>query len=192
MKRTVAEKLIADHRVEGELEPGSEIGLRIDQTLTQDATGTLVMLELEAMQVDRVQTEVSAQYVDHNLLQTDFKNADDHLFLRSAAQRFGLWYSRPGNGVSHPLHMAHFGRPSATLLGSDSHTCAAGSLGMLAIGAGGLEVAMAMTLCEPATATMRSMAKAAMIGSKETQVQTSLTEVMAMTGSKQAKEISEK
>lgn len=145
MKRTVAEKLIADHLLEGDLEPGSEIGLRIDQTLTQDATGTLVMLELEAMQVDRVQTEVSAQYVDHNLLQTDFKNADDHLFLRSAAQRFGLWYSRPGNGVSHPLHMAHFGRPGATLLGSDSHTCAAGSLGMLAIGAGGLEVALAMT-----------------------------------------------
>jgi len=104
----------------------------------------MVMLELEAMGLDRVRTELSAQYVDHNLLQTDFRNADDHLFLRSACQRFGLWYSKPGNGVSHPVHMQRFGVPGKTLLGSDSHTCAAGSLGMLAIGAGGLEVAMAM------------------------------------------------
>ncbi len=104
----------------------------------------MVMLELEAMNLDRVRTELSAQYVDHNLLQADFRNADDHLFLRSACQRFGLWYSKPGNGVSHPVHMQRFGIPGKTLLGSDSHTCAAGSLGMLAIGAGGLEVAMAM------------------------------------------------
>ena len=104
----------------------------------------MVMLELEAMGLDRVRTELSAQYVDHNLLQADFRNADDHLFLRSACQRFGLWYSKPGNGVSHPVHMQRFGIPGKTLLGSDSHTCAAGSLGMLAIGAGGLEVAMAM------------------------------------------------
>jgi aconitate hydratase len=124
--------------------PGGEIGIRIDQTLTQDATGTMVMLELEAMRLDRVRTELSAQYVDHNLLQADFRNADDHLFLRSACQRFGLWYSKPGNGVSHPVHMQRFGIPGKTLLGSDSHTCAAGSLGMLAIGAGGLEVGMAM------------------------------------------------
>ena len=124
--------------------PGEEIGIRIDQTLTQDATGTMVMLELEAMGLDRVRTELSAQYVDHNLLQADFRNADDHLFLRSACRRFGLWYSKPGNGVSHPVHMQRFGIPGKTLLGSDSHTCAAGSLGMLAIGAGGLEVAMAM------------------------------------------------
>jgi aconitate hydratase len=103
-----------------------------------------VILELEAMELPRVQTELSAQYVDHNLLQTDFKNADDHLFLRSACQKFGLWYSRPGNGVSHPVHMERFGIPGKTLLGSDSHTCAAGALGMLAIGAGGLEVAQAM------------------------------------------------
>lgn len=124
--------------------PGEDIGLKIDQTLTQDATGTLVMLEFEAIGIDRVRTELSVQYVDHNLLQEDFKNPDDHLFLRSACRKFGLWYSRPGNGVSHPVHMERFGVPGKTLLGSDSHTCAAGSLGMLAIGAGGLEVAMAM------------------------------------------------
>ena len=124
--------------------PGEEIGLKIDQTLTQDATGTMVMLEFEAMQIRSVKTELSAQYVDHNLLQTDFKNADDHLFLRSACGKFGLWYSRPGNGVSHPVHMERFGVPGKTLLGSDSHTPAAGALGMLAMGAGGLEVAMAM------------------------------------------------
>jgi aconitate hydratase len=140
----VAQKLISSHLVEGEMTAGQEIGIRIDQTLTQDATGTMVMLELEAMNLDRVRTELSAQYVDHNLLQADFRNADDHLFLRSACQRFGLWYSKPGNGVSHPVHMQRFGIPGRTLLGSDSHTCAAGSLGMLAIGAGGLEVAMAM------------------------------------------------
>jgi aconitate hydratase len=144
MGRNVAQKLLASHLVEGELVAGAEIGIRIDQTLTQDATGTMVMLELEAMDLDHVRTELSAQYVDHNLLQADFRNADDHLFLRSACQRFGLWYSKPGNGVSHPVHMQRFGIPGKTLLGSDSHTCAAGSLGMLAIGAGGLEVAMAM------------------------------------------------
>ncbi|HEX5057760.1 MAG TPA: aconitate hydratase [Kofleriaceae bacterium] len=142
--KNVALKLISSHLVDGTPKPGNEIALRIDQTLTQDATGTLVMLELEAMGLDRVRTELSAQYVDHNLLQEDFKNADDHLFLRSACQRFGVWYSRPGNGVSHPLHMERFGKPGKTLLGSDSHTCAAGALGMLAIGAGGLEVALAM------------------------------------------------
>jgi aconitate hydratase len=144
MGKNLAQQLIAGHLVEGRMEVGAEIGLKIDQTLTQDATGTLVMLELEAMQLPRVKTELSAQYVDHNLLQTDFKNADDHLFLRSACQRFSIWYSRPGNGVSHPVHMERFGIPGKTLLGSDSHTCAAGSLGMLAIGAGGLEVAQAM------------------------------------------------
>ena len=140
----VAQKLIAAHLVEGEMTPGSEIGLRVDQTLTQDATGTMVMLELEAMGLERIRTELSVQYVDHNLLQTDEKNPDDHLFLASAAQRFGLWFSKAGNGVSHPVHQARFGGPGATLIGSDSHTCAAGALGMLAIGVGGLEVAMAM------------------------------------------------
>ena len=144
MPRNVAQKLIADHLVEGSLEPGAEIGLRVDQTLTQDATGTMVMLELEALGLDRIRTELSVQYVDHNLLQTDEKNPDDHLFLQSAAERFGLWFSKAGNGVSHPVHQAHFGRPGAVLIGSDSHTCAAGALGMLAIGVGGLEVAMAM------------------------------------------------
>ena len=144
MGRNLAQKLIAAHLAEGDLQPGREIGLEIDQTLTQDATGTMVMLELEAMGLDRAHTELSAQYVDHNLLQADFKNPDDHLFLRSACRRFGIWFSRPGNGVSHPLHMERFGRPGRTLLGSDSHSCAAGSLGMLAIGAGGLEVALAI------------------------------------------------
>ena len=143
-KQNLARKLIADHLLDGDMTPGEEIALRIDQTLTQDATGTLVMLELEAMGLDRVRTEVSAQYVDHNLLQADHRNPDDHLFLYSACRRFGVWYSRPGNGVSHPTHMQRFGRPGSSLLGSDSHSCAAGSLGMLAMGAGGLEVAMAM------------------------------------------------
>jgi aconitate hydratase len=142
--KNVATALIESHLVSGTAERGHEIAIRIDQTLTQDATGTLVMLELEAMGLDRVHTEVSAQYVDHNLLQEDFKNADDHLFLRSACRRFGVWYSPPGNGVSHPVHQERFGRPGKTLLGSDSHTCAAGAIGMLAIGAGGLEVALAM------------------------------------------------
>jgi aconitate hydratase len=141
---SVAVTLLKRHVVEGELRAGADIALRIDQTLTQDATGTLVMLELEAMGLDRVRTEVSAQYVDHNLIQEDHRNADDHRFLLSACQRFGVWYSRPGNGVSHPLHMQHFGRPGASLLGSDSHTCAAGAIGMLALGAGGLDVALAM------------------------------------------------
>ncbi len=144
MGQNVTQKLIESHLVEGKMRPGSEIRIRIDQTLTQDATGTMVMLEFEAMQLLKVKTELSAQYVDHNLLQTDYKNADDHLFLRSACEKFGLWYSRPGNGVSHPVHMERFGEPGKSLLGSDSHTPAAGSLGMLAMGAGGLEVAMAM------------------------------------------------
>jgi aconitate hydratase len=144
MGLNVTRKLIASHLVAGEMVPGQEIAIRIDQTLTQDATGTLVMLELEAMRLDRVKTEVSVQYVDHNLVQSDHKNPDDHLFLLSAARRFGLWYSRAGNGVSHPMHMQHFGKPGKTLLGADSHTPAAGSLGMLAIGAGGIDVATAM------------------------------------------------
>ena len=144
MPRNVTQKLIESHVGEGRIAVGEEIGLVIDQTLTQDATGTLVHLEFEAMGLPRVRTEISAQYVDHNLLQTDFKNPDDHLFLRSACRKFGCWYSRPGNGVSHPVHMERFGIPGKTLLGSDSHTPAAGSLGMLAMGAGGLEVALAM------------------------------------------------
>ena len=144
MPQNVAQKLISSHLESGDTEPGSEIGLRIDQTLTQDATGTMVMLEFERIGLPEVRTELSAQYVDHNLLQADFRNADDHEFLRSACEKWGLWYSKPGNGVSHPVHQQRFGIPGKTLLGSDSHTPAAGSIGMLAIGAGGLEVAMAM------------------------------------------------
>ncbi|MGH3776422.1 MAG: aconitate hydratase [Pseudonocardiaceae bacterium] len=144
MGRNVAQQLIEAHLVDGDMVVGLEVGLRVDQTLTQDATGTLVMLELEALGLDRAHTEVSVQYVDHNLLQADERNAEDHLFLRSAARRFGLWFSKPGNGVSHPTHMQRFGKPGKTMLGSDSHTCAAGSLGMLAIGVGGLEVALAI------------------------------------------------
>ena len=144
MAASVTRKLIESHLESGEPTLGEEIALRIDQTLTQDATGTLVMQELEALELDQVHTEVSVQYVDHNLLQTDEKNAEDHEFLRTAAQRFGVWFSKPGNGVSHPTHMQRFGVPGKTMVGSDSHTPAAGSLGMLAIGVGGLEVAMAM------------------------------------------------
>ncbi|NKY42231.1 aconitate hydratase [Nocardia cerradoensis] len=151
--RTVAQKLIESHLVSGRMRPGEEIALRIDQTLTQDATGTLVMQELEALGLDRVRTELSAQYVDHNLLQTDDKNAQDHEFLLSACRRYGLWFSKPGNGVSHPTHMQRFGRPGVTMVGSDSHTPAGGSLGMLAIGVGGLEVALAMA-GEPLYITM--------------------------------------
>lgn len=144
MGLNVTEKLIKDHLLSGEMVPGNEIGLKIDQTLTQDATGTMVMLELEAMGLDRAKTEASAQYVDHNLIQVDSKNPDDHLFLQSAARRFGLYYSRPGNGVSHPVHMQRLAKPGKTLLGSDSHTCANGCMGMLAMGAGGIDVAMAI------------------------------------------------
>ena len=143
-KLNVTQKLIKEHLLQGEMTPGKEIGIKIDQALLQDATGTLVQLELEAMGLDRAKTEVAVQYVDHNLLQTDFKNADDHAFLLSASQRFGIWYSRPGNGVSHPVHMERFGKPGKTMVGSDSHTPAAGSLGMLAIGTGGLDVAAAI------------------------------------------------
>jgi aconitate hydratase len=143
-KKNVAQKLIESHLLKGKMVPGEEIELKVDQTLTQDATGTMVMLELDAMGVQRVKTEISAQYVDHNLVQNDFKNADDHIFLQTSAAKYGIWFSPPGNGVSHPVHMERFGIPGKFLIGSDSHTCAAGSLGMLAIGSGGLEVALAM------------------------------------------------
>lgn len=142
MARNITQKLIDSHVVSKGDE--GEIALKIDQTLTQDATGTLALLEFEAIGLPRVTTEVSVQYVDHNLLQDDHRNADDHIFLQSACRKFGLWFSRPGNGVSHPLHMERFGIPGKTLAGSDSHTPASGALGMLAIGAGGLEVALAM------------------------------------------------
>jgi aconitate hydratase len=142
--RSVARQLIDSHLVEGTAAAGEEIALAIDQTLTQDATGTLVMQELEALGVRRTQAAVSVQYVDHNLLQADERNAEDHEFLRSACRRYGIWFSKPGNGVSHPTHMQRFGVPGATMVGSDSHTCAAGALGMMAVGVGGLEVALAI------------------------------------------------
>ena len=153
MASNLTRKLIESHRMSGGVEVGAPLALRIDQTLTQDATGTLAMLSLEAMKLDRVKTEVSVQYVDHNLLQIDNLNAEDHLFLESACRRYGIWYSRPGNGISHVVHMERFGRPGESLLGSDSHTPAAGSLGMLAIGAGGLDVALAMA-GDPYSTTM--------------------------------------
>lgn len=164
MGLNVAQKLIKSHLVSGEMVPGAEIGIRIDQTLTQDATGTLVMLELEAMQLDRAKTRLSAQYVDHNLIQEDFKNPDDHLFLLSACQRFGIWYSRAGNGVSHPVHQERFGKPGQTMLGSDSHTPSAGAIGMLAIGAGGLEVALAIA-AEPFHVEMPNIWGVKLVGS---------------------------
>jgi aconitate hydratase len=141
--QNVSQKLISAHLISGEMIPGTEIGLKIDQVLLQDATGTLVMLELEAFELKKAKPEIAVQYVDHNLLQTDYKNMDDHLFLQSAAARFGFWFSRPGNGISHVVHMERFGRPGKTLLGSDSHTPAGGGIGMLAIGTGGLDVALA-------------------------------------------------
>lgn len=156
MGKNVTQKLLESHLLEGKMVQGEEIGIKIDQTLCQDATGTMVMLELEAMNLKRAKTEVSCQYIDHNIVQNDFKNPDDHLFLLSAAQKFGLWFSKAGNGVSHPVHMERFGKPGKTLLGSDSHTCAGGSLGMLAIGTGGLEVALAIS-GEPFYVTMPSI-----------------------------------
>lgn len=149
----LAQQLIRDHLVSGEMTPGSEIALHMDQALLQDVLGTLVMLELEAMGLDRVHTEPSVQYIDHGLVQADNLNAETHLFLKSACERFGVWYSGPGNGISHPVHMEYFGVPGQSIVGSDSHTTAAGSLGMLAIGAGGIEVAMAMA-GEPLYLTM--------------------------------------
>ncbi|GHC23203.1 aconitate hydratase [Aidingimonas halophila] len=144
MAESLSRKLIADHLIDGDMTPGREIALRMDQALLQDILGTLVMLELDAMGIDRVHTDPSVQYIDHTLIQQDNINADAHLFLKSACERLGIWYSGPGNGISHPVHMERFGVPGQSLVGCDSHTTAAGALGMLAIGAGGIEVAMAM------------------------------------------------
>jgi aconitate hydratase len=144
MKKNLTHKILEAHLVEGELIPGSEIGIRIDHTLLQDATGTLAMLEFEALGLRRVSVELAAQYVDHNLLQTDNKNADDHKFLQTASARYGVHFSKPGNGVSHQVHMERFGIPGKTLLGADSHTPGAAGVSMLGIGAGGLDVALAM------------------------------------------------
>ncbi|MFC7156372.1 aconitate hydratase [Halomarina halobia] len=144
MGQTLTEKILADHLVEGELETGEEIGIEIDQVLTQDTTGTLVWLQFEALGLDEVQTELAAQYCDHQTYQFDFKNTDDHRFLRSAAGTFGAHFSRPGNGICHNVHKENFAAPGKTLLGSDSHTPTPGGLGQLAIGSGGLDVAVAM------------------------------------------------
>jgi len=143
-KGTVAWKIIKNHLVSGKMEPGEEIAIKIDQTLTQDATGTMCYLEFEAMGVPEVKTELSVSYIDHNMLQTDFRNADDHKYLMSVAKKFGIWLSKPGNGICHQVHLERFAKPGKTLLGSDSHTPTAGGMGMLAIGAGGLDVAAAM------------------------------------------------
>ena len=144
MGKTIAQKIIAAHLLSGDLTPGSEVALRIDQTLTQDATGTMAYLALEGMGISRVKTELSVAYVDHNTLQCGFENADDHQYLQTVAAKYGVRFSRPGNGICHQVHLERFGKPGKTLVGSDSHTPTAGGLGMLAFGAGGMDVAAAM------------------------------------------------
>ncbi len=144
MGKTLAQKIIAEHLVSGQMNVGEDIGLRIDQTLTQDATGTMAYLEFEAMGVPRVKTERSVAYIDHNTLQSGFENADDHRFIQSIAKKHGIYFSRPGNGICHQVHLERFGVPGKTLIGSDSHTPTGGGIGMLAFGAGGLDVAVAM------------------------------------------------
>jgi aconitate hydratase len=144
MGKNLVTKILEAHLVEGRLEPGTEIAIRIDQTLTQDATGTMAYLQFEAMGVPRVRTELSVSYVDHNTLQDGYENADDHRYLQTVAAKYGIYYSRAGNGICHQVHLERFGKPGRTLLGSDSHTTTGGGIGMLAIGAGGLDVAVAM------------------------------------------------
>ena len=144
MGLTIAQKIIKEHLVSGEMTPGKEVALKIDQTLTQDATGTMAYLEFETMGVPRVRTELSVAYIDHNTLQSGFENADDHRFIQSMAKKYGLYFSRPGNGICHQVHLERFGKPGKTLIGSESHTPTGGGIGMLAMGAGGLDVAVAM------------------------------------------------
>lgn len=144
MGKTLTEKIISSHVVDGEAVKGKEIGLKIDQTLTQDATGTMAYLQFEAMGVEQVKTERSVAYIDHNTLQSGFENADDHRFIGSIAKKHGIWFSRPGNGICHQVHLERYGKPGKTLIGSDSHTPTAGGIGMFACGAGGLDVAVAM------------------------------------------------
>ncbi len=143
-KLTIAQKIIKSHLIEGDMTPGGDVAIRIDQTLTQDATGTMAYLEFETMGIPRVKTELSVAYVDHNTLGAGFENADDHRYIRTVAEKHGVRFSRPGNGICHQVHLERFGRPGATLIGSDSHTPTCGGLGMLAIGAGGMDVAVAM------------------------------------------------
>ena len=145
MGLTLAQKIIKAHLLGGDMSVvGSEIALRIDQTLTQDATGTMAYLEFETMGIDRVRTERSVAYIDHNTLQSGFENADDHRYIQSVAKKHGIYFSRPGNGICHQVHLERFGIPGKTLIGSDSHTPTGGGIGMLAFGAGGLDVAVAM------------------------------------------------
>ena len=144
MVENLAHKILRAHLLEGELVPGTEIGIKIDHVLLQDATGTMAMLEFEALRIDRARTEIAVQYVDHNILQTDNKNADDHQYLQTASGRYGLHFSPAGNGVSHQVHMERFGVPGKTLIGADSHTPGAAGVSQLGFGAGGLDVAMAM------------------------------------------------
>ena len=144
MGMTIAQKILKAHLVDGEMVLGQEIGLKIDQTLTQDATGTMAYLEFESMGIDRVRTKRSVAYVDHNTLQSGFENADDHRYIQTVAAKHGIWFSRPGNGICHQVHLERFGVPGETLIGSDSHTPTAGGIGMLAFGAGGMDVAVAM------------------------------------------------
>lgn len=144
MGKNLVYKILESHLVEGKLEAGTEIAIKIDQTLTQDATGTMAYLQFEAMDVPRVKTEFSVSYVDHNTLQDGFENADDHRYLMTVASKYGAYYSKAGNGICHQVHLERFGRPGKTLLGSDSHTPTGGGIGMIAIGAGGLDIAVAM------------------------------------------------
>ncbi len=163
MGENLTRKIIRAHLVEGEMTPGEEIALRIDQTLTQDATGTMAYLQFEAMGIPRVRTRLSVSYVDHNMLQAGFENADDHRFLQSAAAKYGIYFSRPGNGICHQVHLERFSAPGRTLLGADSHTPTSGGAGMLAIGAGGLDVAVAMA-CEPYYFTMPKVVRVELKG----------------------------
>ncbi|MDM7911502.1 MAG: aconitase family protein, partial [Methanotrichaceae archaeon] len=144
MAYTLTEKILRGHLVDGTYDPGAEIGIKIDQTLTQDATGTMAYLQFESMGLSEIATELSVSYVDHNTIQVGFENADDHAYLQSIAEKYGIYFSRPGNGICHQVHLERFARPGRTLLGSDSHTPTAGGVGSIAIGAGGLDVAVAM------------------------------------------------
>ncbi len=163
MGKSLARKIIDEHLVAGEAKAGSEIGLRIDQTLTQDATGTMAYLQFEAMGIPRVRTKLSVSYVDHNMLQAGFENADDHRFLQSIAAKYGIYFSRPGNGICHQVHLERFSAPGQTLIGSDSHTPTGGGAGMLAMGAGGLDVALAMA-GEPFYLTMPQVVRVNLTG----------------------------
>src|ERR671939_1505781 len=144
MAKNLVTRILEDHMVEGSLDPGEEVGLRLDQTLLQDATGTIACLQFERMGVERVRVPLAVQYVDHNIIQLDFKNPDDHRFLQGFAAKYGLYYSRPGNGICHYLHVERFARPGATLIGADSHTTTSGAVGSIAVGVGGLDVALVM------------------------------------------------